>query len=315
MLALSTIVYADIDPGAPIQPSAVAGAIATAAKNSLSAGRLQINQRPVSVSEVRKSLTELSSGHERVAPDDNLILVGAGAMLAYAPYRARLLLTLDPFAGTEAYARALEWDADALRVRLHDSILCAEKIIALGNATFDAVLPFMPDWPQKRTYPTCPLRFSQSAGTAGILVVGNEGPEATKEAIALLAARFPTEEFSAFEPESVFARPWKMVIQLGLVRDLGLGARLTDAWAGGVPVLQYVDPQRLDAQRRRRHRGVVAFVEHGKTGLMVPTIDELVRSLGELLADSLPARAVARSARYRVDPAAEWDALLAELVP
>jgi hypothetical protein len=312
MLALNTIVYADIDPDAPIQPSEVAGAIAAAARNSLSAGRLQIAERPLSVADVRQSLQNLPTGHERVAPDDNLVLVGAGAMLAYAPYRGRLLLAVDPFARAVAFARILETDADKLRVRLHDSILSAEKIIALGHRTFDAILPFLPDWPQKRAYPTAPLRFSQAA--AGILVVGNEGPEATTQVIALLRKELPSVAFSVFEPESVFAQPWRMVIHLGLVRDMGLGARLTDAWAGGVPVLQYVDPQRLDAQRRRQHRASVAFVEHGKTGLMFPTMEELVRSLGELLTDSLPARAVARNARYRVDPVAEWDALLTELV-
>jgi hypothetical protein len=312
MLALSTIVYADIDPDAPVQPSVVAGAIAAAAKSSLSAGRLQFAQRPLSTAEVRQSLQDLRAGHERLALDDNLILVDAGAMLAYAPYRARVLLTLDPFAHTEAYAHALECDADALRVRLHDSVLSAEKVITLGNRTFDAVLPFLPDWPQKKFYPTAPLRFSQ---TSGILVVGNDSPEAAGQAVALLEAQFPSEHFSAYQPEQVFTQPWKMVIQLGLVRDLGLGARLSDAWAGGVPVLQCVDSQRLDAYNRRQHRAIVAVVEHGKTGLMFPTMEELGRALTELLTDTLPARAVARSARYRVDPAAEWDALLAELVP
>src|SRR5215467_1158016 len=126
MLALSTIVYADIDPDAPIQPSQVAGAIASAARNSLSAGRFQIAQRALSAEEVRQSLANLPTGHEHLAPDDNLILLDAGAMLAYAPFRGRILLTFDPFASAEACARALDADASALRVRLHDSVLSAE---------------------------------------------------------------------------------------------------------------------------------------------------------------------------------------------
>lgn len=311
----SSLIYADIDPDASIQPSVFAGAIAAAARNSLSAGRVQIVQRPLSGTEVRQSLQDLQTGHERLAPDDNLILVDAGAMLAYAPYRGRILLTCDPFARAEACARVLECDADALRVRLHDSVLSAEKIITFGNQTFDAVLPVLPDWPEKRTYPAAPLRFSQTSATARILVVGNEGPEATRQAIDLLATEFPSEKFAAFERESVFVQPWKMVVHLGLVRNIGLGARLSDAWAGGVPVLQYVDQRRLGTHRRRQDHAGVAFVEHGKTGLMFPTMQELVRSLRELLADSLPARAVARSARNHVDPASEWDAVLTELVP
>ena len=56
MQALSTIVYADIDPEVSPQPSAVANSIAAAAKGSLSAGQFQIVQRPLSLSDVRQGL-------------------------------------------------------------------------------------------------------------------------------------------------------------------------------------------------------------------------------------------------------------------
>jgi hypothetical protein len=223
------------------------------------------------------------------------------------------VLTGDPLASVEIYARKLESDAGALRIRLHDSLLSAEKIISLGSHAFDTVLPLLPSWPQKRTYPATPLRFSQ-AKDAAILVVDNDPAERTAEMMALLTQEFPSERFVAFESSVAFERAWKMVLHLGLVSNIGLGARLSDAWAGGVPVLQLVDPQRLDAYRRRQNQASGAFVEHGKTGLMFPTREELVRALRELFTDSLPARAVARAARYRVDPAVEWDALLSELL-
>jgi hypothetical protein len=313
MLALSTIVYADIDPAVSPQPSAVANSIASAAKDSLSAGQFQIVQKPLSLNDVRQGLQALPIGHEHLAPDDNLILLDAGAMIAYAPYRGRIVLTTDPFAHAEAYAGILGIDVDILRVRLHDALLSAEKVIALGNRTFDAIVSLLPDRPGKKNFPATPLRSSHAAGS-GILVVGNDNPGAMKQVMAALEREIPAEKFVAYDAGSVFEEPWKMVLHLGLIRDLGPGARLADAWSGGVPVLQCIDSARLEAYRRRQHQAAHAFVEHGKTGLLFPTVEELMRALKELSSDSLPARSVARGARYRVDPAAEWDALFAEML-
>lgn len=313
MLALSTIVYADIDPAVSPQPSAVANSIEAAARDSLSAGQFQIVQRPLSLSDVRQGLQDFPTGHEHLAPDDNLILLDAGAMIAYAPYRARVVLTIDPFAHSESYAGILGIDVDTLRVRIHDALLSAEKVIALGNHAFDAVVPLLPNKPEKRDFPATPLRSSHAAG-AGILVVGNGDPEAMRQVMATFAQEVPAEKFVAFDAGSVFEQPWKMVLHLGLIRDREPGGRLADAWTGGVPVLQCVDPVRLDAYRRRLHQAVHPFVEHGKTGLLFPTMEELIRALKELSSDSLPARSVARGARHRVDPTAEWDALFAEIL-
>jgi hypothetical protein len=313
MLALSTIVYADIDPTVSPQPSAVANSIKTAAKDSLSAGQFQIVQRQLSLNDVRQAVQALPVGHDHLAPDDNLILLDAGAMIAYAPYRGRVILTTDPFSHTEAYAETLGVDVDVLRVRLHDALLSAEKVVALDTRTFDAILPLLPFTPEKKNFPATPLRSSHASG-AGILVVGNDDPDSMKQVMAVFEREFPAEKFVAYDAGSVFERSWKMVLHLGLIRELGLGARLADAWSGGVPVLQCVDPARLDAYRRRQHQAVHTFVEHGKTGLLFPTMEELIRALRELISDSLPARSVARGARHRVDPAAEWDALFAEIL-
>lgn len=313
MQALSTIVYADIDPAASPQPSAVANSIATAAKDSLSAGQFEIVQRQLSLSDVRQGLEEFPTGHEHLAVDDNLILLDAGALIACAPYRGRVVLTMDPFAHTQAYAGTLGIDVDVLRVRLHDALLSAEKIITLDSRAFDAVCPLLPNRPEKKTFPATPLRSSHAAGTA-ILVVCNEDPNSMKQVMANFEREFPAEKFIAYDAGSVFEQPWKMVLHLGLIRDRGPGARLADAWPGGVPVLQCVEPARLEAYQRRHHQAVHAFVEHGKTGLLFPKMEELIRALRELFSDSLPARSVARAARHRVDPAAEWDALFAEIL-
>ena len=312
MRAPGTLIYGGLDPARSIAPSVLSDSIAAAARISLSAGQFQIRSRQLTTEEVRRSVLELQTGHVRLAPDDNLVLLDAGAMLAYAPYRARIVLAADPLACVEEYAQSLDADADVLRIRLHDCLLSAVKIVTLSNHVHDAVLPFLPNWPERKTYPSVPLRFSQ-ASDAGILVVDNDAPDQAKTAIATLEQEFPSETFAAYDAEHVFARPWKMVLHLGLVRDLGLGARLSDAWAGGVPVLQCVDSVRLEAYRRHQHQSTTAFVEHGKTGLRFRTMNELSHGLGELLSDSLPARAVARAVRHRIDPAAEWDALLTEI--
>jgi hypothetical protein len=133
--------------------------------------------------------------------------------------------------------------------------------------------------------------------------------------MARFADAFPGERFVLFDAASVYQNPWKAVVHLGIARSTEPGARLSDAWAGSVPVLQFVDPIALAAQRRRHGNELFSFVvDHGKSGLMSPAFDDLIAALGDLLADPMPTRAVARAARRRVDPAAEWDSLLQEIL-
>jgi hypothetical protein len=76
-------------------------------------------------------------------------------------------------------------------------------------------------------------------------------------------------------------------------------------------VLQTVNRASLMAHTRRQAGSLAEFViEHGRTGLLFSNTDELFAALGDLLLDPLPGRSVARGARRRVDPPAQWDALL-----
>jgi hypothetical protein len=78
-----------------------------------------------------------------------------------------------------------------------------------------------------------------------------------------------------------------------------------------VPVVQLVNPANLRARRRRQGAQLSDIVvEHGKSGLLCLAVDELRSLLADLFVDILPARAVARGARQRVDSASEWDILL-----
>jgi len=310
LAARSTIVYADLDLAAPPVPSAVARDIARQARDSLAAGQYDVMLKELSAAEVRDAVRAMPAGHERLALDYNMILLGPGAMLAHAPYRARVVLTGDPFAGADSLGQCLALDADTVRVRLHDCLVSAEKIICLGSPAFEAVAPLVAARPQDRMFPPMALT-SAGAQQAPLLVVANEDERAEQDMLTLLRETFPAEEFRGFDPASVFDRPWKAMLQLGIARSSLPGARLSDAWAGGVPVLQLVNRTSVVAQGRRLAGALSEYVvDHGKTGLLFSAMEDLLAALRDLLFDPLPARSVARGARRRVDPAAQWELLL-----
>lgn len=299
--------YADLDSAGPHAPSAIAESIGRASKESLIAGQFDFALKPLQADEIHRAFREFPSGHERLSLDGNLVLLDAAAMLAYAPYRGTILLSADPFDGVGQIQRSLGIDSDLVRVRLHDALLTARRVIALGHSASLAMAPLLPRSAERRSLPSTALTASGSA----ILVVRNDDDHMADDTLHMLADTFGDQEFSLFDASTAFERNWKLVVQLGIAQSSLPGARLSDAWAGGVPVVQLVNPVSLRA-RRRRQAGPIAdiVVEHGKSGLLCTAVDELRSLLADLLSDVLPARAVARSARQRVDPASEWDTLL-----
>jgi hypothetical protein len=256
---------------------------------------------------VQRSVRELPTGHERLSFDSNLILLDAGALLAMAPYRGTVLLSKDPFADVSQLESPLAFDSDAMRLRLHDALLTARKIITFNQSAFVALAPLLPTSVERRALPPVALRASGNA----VLVVKNDDDRMADHALEMISETFRDQEFVMFDPATVFERNWKLVLQLGFPQSSMLGARLCDAWAGGVPIVQLVDPANLRT-RRRRLGGQVSdvVVDHGKTGLLCLAVDELRFMLADLFVDALSARAVARGARQRVDSASEWDNLL-----
>jgi hypothetical protein len=302
-----TIVYADLDLDRPQPPSAVASSIAHQARESLTAGQYDVALKPLSAAEVREAIRALPTGHDRLSLDRNLILLDSAALLAFAPYRARAVLTVDPFLGSEALAETLDLDADFLRVRLHDALLGADKVICLGSSVFDAIAPLVARKLEERMFPPVALQ----PGGSAILLVNNEDDLALNELMGLCDETFTVEDFRAFDPVTVFDTPWKAVVQIGIASSSVPGARLSDAWAGNVPVLQLVNRASLIAHQRRRGGSLVdMIVDHGKTGLLFSGGEDLVGALRDLILDPLPVRSVARSARRKVDPAAKWELLL-----
>jgi hypothetical protein len=303
----STIVYADLESAGLYKPSIVAESIAQAAKDSLTAGQFAVELKALSLEDIKDAARAFSYGNDRLSLDRNLVLLDAGAMLAYAPYRATILLTDDPFECAERIQDAVGVDANSIRIRLHEALLSSNKIICLSRPAQEAVVSIVASTPERQAIPSKAL----GAGGDAILVVANVEEHISQEILELLQDAFPDQEFAMFDAGTVFDRAWKIVLQLGAARSSFPGARLADAWAGGLPLLQFVDGPSLAMHRRRRPKQVGdIIVEHGKTGLLCSTRPELKTLLGELLVDVLPARAVARGARRRADPAGEWDDLL-----
>jgi hypothetical protein len=310
LAAQSTIVYADLADGSQQSPSAIASAIARAAEESQAAGQFDVALLPLSADDVRRAIDGYPSGHERLSLDRSLVLLDAGAMLAYAPYRARVVLTHDPFDLDRKVCDELQMDIDVLRVRMQDALLSAYDVVVLGKEAYDGVFALLSKEPEMMMMPSSPLHASE-AQNAPILVVNNGDESSAHQAVSLLEETFPAEQFVPFDPLDVFERSYKFVLHLGIAHSSIPGARLNDAWAGNTPVIQLVDSIALSAQRRRRAaRFASEIAEHGRTGLLVSSVDELTSVLGDVLVDSMPARAVARGAFRRTDPAAEWDTLL-----
>jgi hypothetical protein len=313
LAAKCTLVYSDLDPGAPHAPSGIVQSITGAAKESLSKGQFQIAIKALSADDVRQAILAHPSGHDRLAQDSTMTLVDAGAMLAYAPYHARILLSGDPFAQAESIAGVLGVDVNSVFIRLHDALLLADEVVALGQPTFDAIAPFLSKRPKLVTFP--PIAMRAGAGAAAMLLVDNTGGDVLRDAQATFAKAFPGLEFVPFDSKAISEREWKAVLHFGIAIPGSLGARLSDAWAGSVPVLQLVDPMNIIAQRRLNRDALADMVvDHGKTGLLFSSMEELLSGIGDLLVDDLPVRVVARNARRRVDPATVWDAFLSDVL-
>jgi hypothetical protein len=300
-------VYADLTFAGPHAPSAIAELFGRAARESLNSGQFDLALKSLEPEDVLRCLQELPAGHDRLALDSNLILLDAGAMVAYAPYRSTILLSSDPFESIDRIGESLGVAADTVRIRLHDALLTARKVIALSSDAFNAMASLLRNPVEHRSVPPAALRPSGDA----VLVVKNSDDDLGNAALDMIAETFPDREFVRFDPATVFEQSWKLVLQLGFPQSSLPGARLNDAWVGGVPVVQLVNPANLRA-RRRRQGGQIGdiVVDHGKTGLLCLAVDELSTLLADLFADMLPARAVARGARHRTDPPAEWDVLL-----
>lgn len=309
-----TVVYAELGLAVPQSPSMLAQTLVQQSREGATAGQIQISTRPLSAADVNDAMRAMPSGHDRLSMDSVLVLLDAAAMIAYAPYRSRVLLTGDPFASIDGLAETLQTDANTLRIRVHDALLSAEKIVTIAGSAFEAVTPVISQRPEHRVFPPIALQVA-SADPAPIFVVNNESESVLDELMTTLHEAFPEQEFEVFDPTTAFDRAWKAVLHVGIARSSISGARLNDAWAGGVPILQLVDQASLIAQHRRNPSSLVELVvEHGRTGLMFNSIDELVYALGDLLLDPLPLRHVAKAARRRVDPAAQWNSLLKALL-
>jgi len=307
----SILVHAELGADPAFPPAAVARTIASHASDSLEAGKFGVDTRALSNDDIGHAIRAMPWGHERLCLDETLILVDAGALLAHAPYRARVILTGDPFASAEMLSSALGLELDAVRTRLHDGLVGAERVVVLSGTAFQAVAPLTNRLPERLSFPPFALKTT-SSGSDPVLVVDNDlKGDAAEALLSTLREAVPGDAFEAFDPASALAKPWKAVVQVGIAAASLPGARLRDAWAGSVPVLQLLNRQVLEGYVRRQTGSLAEMVvEHGKNGLQFFSLDDLAAALRDFAVDSLPLRSVARAARRKIDPAALWDELL-----
>ena len=81
-------------------------------------------------------------------------------------------------ASIDGLAETLQTDANTLRIRVHDALLSAEKIVTISGSAFEAVTPVISQRPEHRVFPPIALQVA-SADPAPIFVVNNERVKAS----------------------------------------------------------------------------------------------------------------------------------------
>jgi hypothetical protein len=293
-------------------PSIACESLMAAASSGSSANQYAISVKRLSSDDVISAIKTHRREHERAAWGSNLVLMDAGALTSYAAYRCCLFLTHDPFTDAADLAARCGLNQDEIRTRIHHALAMASRIFALGDDANAAVAPLIAKPLNNRTLPSMPLR-ADDTGSA-VLVVIHESQESVWARLCKpLKRKYPLYEFVMFSDVCPFERSWRAVIYIGSAVSSRPGARLRDAWAGAVPVLQLSDPGHV-RDRARSGTSEPQVVEHGKSGILCPGPQDLVSSFGELIADPVVSRMIARSAQRQIDSTGEWIRLAGDVL-
>lgn len=275
-------------------------------------GRVSISVRTIDLGDLLNTIRNWPREIDREAWGRNFILTDVAAMAAYAPYRCTLFLAEDPFRSAAQLARSLSMPMDELVVRLHHCLINAAKVVTL---TRDAELSLSPLMPQAATainFPVVPLR--PDVGGRRVLMIVHPGGEG----LARLAQDALSREAPACEIVSdqtrIFDHTWSAVVHIGMATSAEPGARLRDAWAGAVPVLQLDDREATARTRPPRNALLETQVSDGKTGFLCRTVEELAMAFSELMDDPIAVRALARAAQRQIDAEKEWMTIADEIL-
>jgi len=271
-----------------------------------------ISARGLELADAQLATSMWNRDVDREAWGFNFILMDAAAMSAYASYRSTILLTDDPFASASQWAQMMQVELDDLRIRLHRALMNASKIVVLDRDVERAVAPMLSQPVRWSAFPAMPLRVSNSKAHVLMVVHERQGELAEAARNALMQA-FPDVNLIVANDARVFDRAWYAVAHVGRATSSIPGLRLRDAWAGALPTLQLVDGENPQFVRTG-DKAAELTIDHGKTGLFSSTVEGLVAAFGDLLADPVAARVIARAAQQRVDVAKEWESLAGELL-
>jgi len=263
----------------------------------------------VAVEGLRSLIHRFPLGHARTRGDDSNLIAVDAALVVYAPYQARLLLSSDPFLQCDDVAERIEMPPELLRTRLHYALLNAERIVILGHRNFVSVASTVPTPPRLCDIPPSALPVANHK--EGSILVVHTDEEMWSVVRPRLADSFPQEEFTEFDEHDVFEGRWKIALHIGAATRTEPGARLVDAWAGGVPVVQFLQPGQEQAQTDSYSP---TSVSPPKTGLQAHSISELLLLLEDLIGDEFMTRALAQSASRQDIGRGKWQDVLDELL-
>jgi len=246
-------------------------------------------------------------GHMRSRGECFNPIVLDAASIAYAPYSSRLLLTTDPFLLCDAVEKRVSVPASKLLVRVHHALLNAERVIVLGGKNVLPIASMMTVPPTVLDSPPSPLSYG-TMDEGGVLVVPSD--EAIWENVRdELFQRFPLVRFCRFDHCNVFQKKWRIVLHIGAASLSEPGARLADAWAGNVPVIQLV----TDTQGAGREERDV-YVSPDVSGLLALSFPELLLHLENLINNELMTSTLVQSAGQKGGGELYWKSLLEKIV-
>lgn len=298
--------------GTPVEPSVLAVELASHFAASPHALTSSMVLEPLTGEEAKSKLDEMPDGNIRTTGDVNLVLMGAIAAAVFAPFNARIVLGSDPFEEIKRAAPLFGRSEKYLTIRLHDALLRANQTITLDQNTFTSIAAVLPRRPVL-SLPPAPLSVSKDPA-GPVLVIGNAGVRHLDRIKAALARAFPKLAFEQYDRETVFHRSWSVVIQLGLCTATEPGARLRDAWAGNVPVIQFVDQQMQRGAAKQQHWPLEQMVQPGATGMLSRSLGELLHAVGNLASDTMVRRALAKAAAARFSGRAVWNNVVEAVV-
>lgn len=304
----TVLVYADAQGDLPAVPQVTAKArlsMLSAAVDACKEHMHLVAQALDSVS-AGAAIERFALGNDREGA--NLVLLDAAAMCAYAAYRATIVAAEDPFRGAQDIADALQLHPDEVRLRMHNALCNAAKIISLGRNVAASLEPLLPKRQSWFEFPPVPL-VQGIADKRVLAVVHPEADSFSRTVLAALKDHLPDWEF-VLDQTDVFELPWYAAIHIGHATSPEPGSRLEDCLAGGVPVFQIIDPQ----SRNIRAVGTASIVTEDRGSRLCHGIDELVSALRDFAADPDAVRRQSASARAEMDSAAAWARIMTEVL-